>query len=237
MTKDNKPTPKVRAISLETARELGYRHYDLGVELTHAVQGVLIRRNTLVFELSPGALRGLATTTDAAVEAALTALFVAIDDLEKVRDKMTIIAQEFAAAQSKQLKPCPFCDGVAEHEPDDVYGDDESRRDECTKCHASAPSDIWNTRAAPKMITLDQVPAVEWTQVPETESLREHLIHDNKIDRAYRIWEDFGFNVVGPGCADAPSYKELAHAKRYVDIKVYLAAIERKLLSELKTSK
>lgn len=47
------------------------------------------------------------------------------------------------------LKNCPFCGGEAANEPDDFYGDEESRRDMCTKCHAT--SLIWNTRAAPPM--------------------------------------------------------------------------------------
>ncbi len=71
-------------------------------------------------------------------------------------------------------------------------------------------------------ITLADVPTVEWQFVAETESRRPHYAHGNYV--LYADFDDFG-----TGEWDAKIKKD----RRYEEIRIYLAAIERKLLAEL----
>lgn len=71
-------------------------------------------------------------------------------------------------------------------------------------------------------ITLADVPAVEWQFVAETESRRPHYAHGNYV--LYADFDDFG-----TGEWDAKIKKD----RRYEEIRIYLADLERKLLAEL----
>lgn len=82
--------------------------------------------------------------------------------------------------------------------------------------------------------TLHRVPAVEWETVDETEHRSEHYrrcgwcvsqsVDANGIVSAYGVQLD----------TRSPCYwRTMGQAKRYAEIKLHLAEIERKLLKEL----
>lgn len=98
------------------------------------------------------------------------------------------------------LKNCPFCGGEAEHEPVDIYGDEDSKRDTCTKCHATAPSEIWNTRAVLMMKPWEWVEAeLVWGfwggKFPRGKSYREQRYQSHVRNVVDDIWTAHANNV------------------------------------------